>query len=63
MAEPTPYVLTDIRIPFWRLVVIFLKATVAALPAIMLLLLVLTLLWVVLFSGLLSMMPDITVAP
>jgi hypothetical protein len=63
MAEPTHYVLTDIRVPFWRLVLIFLKWTIAALPAIVLLLVVLTVLWAALFNGMLSMVPDTTVAP
>jgi hypothetical protein len=39
----TPYVLTDVRIPFWRLVAIFFKAGAAAVPAIILLLLLLAL--------------------
>jgi len=56
-------VLTDIQVPFWRLVLIFLKWTIAALPAIVLLLVVLTLLWGALFNGLLSMVPETTVAP
>jgi len=63
MAEPTHSVLTDIQVPFWRLVLIFLKWTIAALPAIVLLLVVLTLLWGALFNGLLSMVPDTAVAP
>jgi hypothetical protein len=31
--EGQPIVITDIRIPFWRLVVIFVKWTLAAIPA------------------------------
>ena len=29
----TPVIITDLRIPFWRLVMFFVKATLAAIPA------------------------------
>jgi hypothetical protein len=33
MPEPTPIVVTDLRIPFFRLVMFFVKAALAAIPA------------------------------
>jgi hypothetical protein len=33
MPEPTPIVITDLRIPFLRLVMFFVKVTLAAIPA------------------------------
>jgi hypothetical protein len=33
MTEPTPVVVTDLRIPFFRLMLFFIKAGLAAIPA------------------------------
>jgi hypothetical protein len=33
MPEPTPIIVTDLRIPFFRLVMFFVKAALAAIPA------------------------------
>ena len=48
----TPIVITDLRIPFWRLVAFFVKASIAFIPAAIIVSIILTALYVAL-AGLL----------
>ena len=51
-------VITDIRIPFWRLVVIFVKWAIAAIPATLIIILIYVLVFAVI-AGLFGGLPQI----
>ena len=60
MAANREFVLTDVRVPFWRMVVVLFKLTLAAIPAGLLAWLVITLLSAflgALFTGGVMMLP------
>ena len=60
MAASREFVLTDVRVPFWRMVVVLFKLTLAAIPAAVLAWIVITVITAVvgaLFTGGVLMMP------
>jgi hypothetical protein len=63
MAESLKYVLTDIDVPFRRMVVILVKWAIAAIPAIVLLGLVLLGLWIAVLYVIMWQMPPMPIAP
>jgi hypothetical protein len=52
MPEPTPIVITDLRISFFRLVMFFVKAALAAIPAAIIVAIILTVLGAILIVAL-----------
>ena len=52
MPEPTPIVVTDLRVPFFRLVMFFVKAALAAIPAAIIVAIILMVLGAILAAAL-----------
>lgn len=61
--EARRVVVTDVRIPFWRVSMLLVQWTIAAVPAIAILALVLAGLWAVALNLIIRLSSDLPIAP